>query len=81
MPPWYLKDPETVRSWGFGLTTVDWREEDLRNRLARSQRLARGEEAVELSGSGEERHLLMEALLGLGGHGRVKTTHGLSLCR
>lgn len=27
MPPWYLKDPETVKSWGFGLTPVDWREQ------------------------------------------------------
>lgn len=66
MPPWYLKDPETVRSWGFGLTTVDWREEDLQNRLARSQRLISGEEPIDLSGSGEEGHLLMKALLGLG---------------
>lgn len=65
-PPWYLKDPEAVRSWGFGLTTVDWREEDLQNRLARSQRLISGEEPIDLSGSGEEGHLLMKALLGLG---------------
>lgn len=25
----YLKDPETVKSWKFGLTTVAWRKEDL----------------------------------------------------
>lgn len=66
MPPWYLKDPETVKSWGFGLTSVDWREEDLRKRLARRERLVSGEESIELDGSGEEGHLLMKALLGLG---------------
>lgn len=66
MPPWYLKDPETVKSWGFGLTSVDWREQDLQNRLDRSGRLVSGEEAIELDGSGEEGHLLIKALLGLG---------------
>ena len=66
MPPWYLKNPETARSWGFGLTTVDWREEDLKMRLARRAALLGGEEAVVLDGSGEEGHLLIKALLGLG---------------
>lgn len=66
MPPWYLKDPETVKSWGFGLTSVDWREQDLQNRLDRSGRLVSGEEAIELDGSGEEGHLLIKALLGRG---------------
>lgn len=66
MPPWYLKDPETVKEWKFGLTTVDWREKDLRERLDRSKRLASGEESIDLAGSGEEGHLLMKALLGLG---------------
>ena len=66
MPPWYLKDPETAQSWKFGLTTVDWREKDLEEKLDRSRRLAKGEEEIELSGSGEEGHLLIKALLGLG---------------
>lgn len=66
MPPWYLKDPETVQQWMFGLTTVDWREDDLRKRLDRSAKLASGEEAITLDGSGEEGHLLMKAVLGLG---------------
>lgn len=66
MPPRYLKDPETVKAWMFGLTTVDEREEDLRKRLARRARLVSGEEAIELSGSGEEGHLLLKAILGLG---------------
>lgn len=61
----YLKDPETVKSWKFGLTTVDWRKEDLKNRLARSARLVNGEEEIELTPSGEEGILLIKALCGL----------------
>jgi len=66
VPPWYLKSPECARSWGFGLTPVSWRKENLQERLARQQRLMSGEETMDFSGSGEEGHLLMKALLGLG---------------
>ena len=66
LPPWYLKDPETVKEWCFGLTTVAWRKEDLKERLATSERLRSGEEAIDLKPSGEEGHLMMKALLGLG---------------
>ena len=66
LPPWYTRTPETVREWRFGLTTVDWRVDDLRRRLDRSDRLISGEEAVSLKGSGEEGHLLIKAVLGLG---------------
>ena len=62
---WYLKDPETVHSWKFGLTTVAWRKEDLQNRLERSGKLLRGEEAIELKSTGEEGILLIKALCGL----------------
>lgn len=66
LPPWYyLKDPETVKSWMFGLTTVDYRIEDLHKRLARSKRLVSGEEQIELKPSGEEGIQLIKALLGL----------------
>lgn len=61
----YLKDPETVKSWKFNLTTVAWRKEDLKNRLERSKRLVNGEEEIELKPSGEEGILLMKALCGL----------------
>ena len=64
--PWYTKDPETVRSWKFSLTPVSWREQDLKERLARSDRLISGEEKPALKPSGEEGHLLIKALLGLG---------------
>lgn len=61
----YLKDPETVTSWKFGLTTVDWRKNDLLKRLERSRRLAAGEEQIELKPTGEEGILLIKALCGL----------------
>lgn len=65
-PPWYLKNPDTVEEWKFALTAVDWREEELRERLKRSERLACGDEEIELTESGEEGHLLIKAVLGLG---------------
>lgn len=61
----YLKDPDTVASWKFALTTVDWRKNDLKERLAKSNRLASGEEEIELKPSGEEGILLIKALCGL----------------
>lgn len=62
----YLKDPETVKSWDFDLTTVDWRKEDLQDRLAKSRRLLKGEEEIKLVPTGEEGILLIKALCGLG---------------
>ena len=62
----YLNDPETVKSWKFGLTTVDWRKEDLKKRLEKSHRLVSGEEEVKLEPTGEEGILLIKALCGLG---------------
>jgi len=61
----YLRDPETVKSWKFGLTTVQWRKDDLAERLEKSRALVSGEQAVELESSGEEGILLMKALTGL----------------
>lgn len=61
----YLKDPETVQSWKFGLTTVDWRKNDLKERLERSARLVNGEEEIKLESTGEEGILLIKALCGL----------------
>ena len=66
MPPWYLRDPETARSWGFSLTPVSWRKQDLQNRLARRERLLSGHEDPDFKGSDEEGHLMLGALLGLG---------------
>ena len=64
--PWYTRDPETVRSWKFSLTPVDWRVKDLHDRLQRSDDLISGKEPLTLKPSGEEGHLLLKAVLGLG---------------
>ena len=62
----YLKDPETVSSWGFGLTTVAWRKEDLIKRREKSAKLISGERELKLVGSGEEGVAQMRAILGIG---------------
>lgn len=62
---WYLKDEETVKNWGFALTPVSWRKEDLKKRLERSERLYSGEEKFELKETGEEGVMQIRALLGL----------------
>ncbi|MCM1148498.1 MAG: alpha-glucosidase/alpha-galactosidase [Butyricicoccus sp.] len=61
----YLRDPDTVRSWKFGLTPVQWRKDDLKQRLEKSRAMASGEREVELEPSGEEGILLIKALCGL----------------
>lgn len=61
----YLNNPETIKSWKFHLTTVDWRKNDLKERLAKSDRLRNGSETMELKASGEEGILLIKALCGL----------------
>lgn len=61
----YLKDKETIEKWKFALTGVDWRKEDLQNRLDKSERLFEGKEEVELKPTGEEGILLIKALCGL----------------
>lgn len=61
----YLKNPETAESWGFYLTSVDWRVADLKKKLERSKSLVTGEEEILLKPSGEEGILLIKALCGL----------------
>lgn len=65
MPPIYLENPELVKSWKFGLTTVDFRVEDLHKRIERGKRLVSGEEKLPLEPSGEEGILLIKSLAGL----------------
>ena len=62
----YLRDPEYVKQWMFGLTPVSWRKNDLKARLARSQRLVSGEEEYALRETGEEGAQQIRALVGLG---------------
>ncbi len=64
--PRYTRDPETVRKWMFSLTPVSWRKQDLAERLRKSEALVSGKEKPDMKPSGEEGHLLMKALLGLG---------------
>ncbi len=66
VPRWYLRDPETVNSWGFALTTVDWRLQKQQRRIDQGIALASGAEEVVLEHSGEEGTRLIKALLGLG---------------
>lgn len=61
----YLKDPETVDSWDFGLTSVAWRKNDLSEKMEKSRKLAAFEQEVELKATGEEGILLIKALCGL----------------
>ena len=65
MPPWYLKDIDTAHAWGFTLTPVSWREEDLKRRIQQREALLDGSQPLEMKASGEEGHLLIKALLGL----------------
>ena len=62
---WYLENPERVKEMHFGLTTVAWRKNDLKERLAKSARLISGEEMVQIKGTGEEGVNQIRALLGL----------------
>lgn len=66
LPPWYNDCPETVAKWKYNLTKVDWRIGDLASRMQRSDDLISGKEELNLKGSGEEGHLLLKAILGLG---------------
>ena len=62
---WYLKDPASVKEWGFSLTPVSWRKGDLKERLAKSARLVSGEQKFEIGETGEDGVNQIRALLGL----------------
>jgi len=62
---WYLKDRETVDEWGFAITDVSWRTEDLKTRLQKSEDLRTGKKKTILEPSGEDGVNQMRALLGL----------------
>ena len=62
---WYIKDKEMVDSWLYHLTTVAYRKEDRLKKIAQSERIANGEEKIEVIKSNEEVVELMKALLGL----------------
>lgn len=62
---WYLKNPECVKKWMFGLTSVEWRKNSLKERYERSARLVSGEEIFTLKETGEDGVKQIRALLGL----------------
>ncbi len=61
----YLADPETVKKWMFGLTTVDFRRKKQAGREKESRLLLSGEKTFTLHDSGEEGVDQIRALLGL----------------
>ncbi len=62
---WYLESPDVVREWGFGLTAVEWRKNDLKERLQKSEDLRNGKKELKIEGTGEEGVNQIRALLGL----------------
>lgn len=62
---WYLSSPEKVREWGFWLTPVSWRKEDLRNRLKKSADLISGALEPTIKKTGEDGVKQIRAILGL----------------
>ena len=63
---WYLKDPETVKSWQFSLTPVSWRMQERENLKQKSKAIRNGTETMVPEHSDEEGILQIKALLGLG---------------
>ena len=61
---WYLKDPDTVKEWQFGLTTVDFREKQQAELITESIEMAEGRKSFPVVKSAEEAVDLMKALLG-----------------
>lgn len=62
---WYLDSPKKVEDWGFQITTVDFRKQDLKRKLERSKRLVLGEEEPIIVLTGEEGVDQIRALVGL----------------
>ncbi len=63
---WYLRNPDTVRQWRFGLTPVSWRIDNMKKKAEASRRLAAGTDPIQFWDTGEEGVQQMKALLGLG---------------
>lgn len=65
VPPWYTKDPETVRAWKFGLTTVPSRVDKHKATEEQYNKLIGGQEKLVLKASGEEEVRQLKGLIGL----------------
>ena len=62
---WYLSSPESVREWGFWLTPVSWRTNDLKNRLEKSAKYINGTLEPAIRNTGEDGVRQIRALLGI----------------
>ncbi len=62
---WFIDNQELIDSFGFALTTVDYRRKSQQDRLDKGQRLLEGTENVAIVDTGEEGVLQIRALLGL----------------
>ncbi len=62
---WYLESPEGVEAWGYRLTSVKWRKEDLKERLQKSEDYRNGTKELKIEGTGEEGVNQIRAILGL----------------
>jgi alpha-galactosidase len=65
-PSWYLRNPELVERWQFGLTPVSWRIMRREELKQKSEAYRSGTEALVPEKSGEEGLRQIRALLGLG---------------
>lgn len=65
LPPWYLKNPDEVARWGYGLTTVASRKEGLKKRLEKSRKLIEQTEPFMLKQTMEQGVRQIKALLGI----------------
>jgi alpha-galactosidase len=61
---WYLKDKETVKKWKYNLTTVDFRINQMNERIQESIQMEEGKKEFVLEKSSEEAVELMKALMG-----------------
>ena len=64
--PEYSKNPETVASWDYSLTSVDYRIENKKMLNEKSRAYVTGELPIPIEPSGEEGVAQIKALLGLG---------------
>ena len=62
---WYLKNPEQVDEWLFGLTPVSWRKDNLVERLEVADQYIKGEKDFTLRPTGEDGVKQIRALIGL----------------
>lgn len=62
---WFLDNPECVKSWGFALTTADFRRKHYEIKSNRAERMLSGEEKFTFKDTGEEGVTQIRALLGL----------------